>query len=169
MSLSGGGGGGCGALPTHTHTPVDRRLTTASRRTSALSSIMATAATALGRRRIQLTQDERALVGRGRWRRVRLARGGRALVGQHQHGPISRLPDVPGGGLPGTEFGPRNAMLAILNDILGKRFGDAGPAGIGVFVIIMMPAVRHTVGHNAVALWAIRCESMPREIGIPDV
>ena len=64
-------------------------------------------ATALGRGRVQLTQEERALV---------------------DHGLISRLLDVLGDGPLGTELGLCNAALAILN--LGQRFEDAGPAGL---------------------------------------
>ena len=64
-------------------------------------------ATALGRGRVQLTQEERALV---------------------DHGLISRLLDVLGDGPLGTELGLCNAALAIL--ILGQRFEDAGPAGL---------------------------------------
>ena len=64
-------------------------------------------ATALGRGRVQLTQDERALL---------------------DHGLISRLLDVLGDGPLGTELGLCNAALAIL--ILGQRFEDAGPAGL---------------------------------------
>jgi hypothetical protein len=74
-----------------------------------------------------------------------------------------RLLDVLSDGPLGTELGPCNAMLTIL--ILGKRFEDAGPAGLGVVVI------GSTLGesmHILEALWAIRCESMPREIGILD-
>jgi hypothetical protein len=50
---------------------------------------------------------------------------------------------------------------------IGKRFEDAGPAGFGMVPVVGVVTI--TVSHDVVALSAIRCESMPREIGTLDV